>query len=65
MRNDRLSQLVLDAWRSDAGLAPAPACPTWTDEEDLGGRIVRIARVAAALHIGRRVAPIPADESER
>lgn len=58
MRNDRLTQLVLDAWRSDAGLAPSPSCPSWTDTEDLGARIARIARVAAAIHIGRSAAEL-------
>lgn len=66
MRNDRLTQLVLDAWRCDAGLAPSPSRPSWADTEDLGARIAQIARIAAVIHIGRAAAELRrAQEAER
>lgn len=66
MRSD-LSRLVREAWHASERL-PAPTDkPAWTDtglagfgadaalggDCDLGARLARLARIAAAMHLGR------------
>ncbi len=58
MPRSELSQLVREAWHATERQPASPTHPTWSDAGDdaeLGGRIVRLARLAAALHLGRAV----------